>query len=102
MSSPSGGLGEGNNARKALPQKRKRRSGRSGKGKKQTTEGLGIGSCFVGLDANIPDGFVTGDRVFVRLKDTGKEIYNDIAERDYGEWLDVGFNGVLTDRRQGS
>jgi len=28
------------------------------------------------------------------LKDTGKEIYNDIAEGGYGEWLDVGVNGV--------
>ena len=52
------------------------------------------GSSSAGLNQNIPEGFVAGDRVFVRLKDTGKEIYNDIAEGGYGEWLDVGVNGV--------
>ena len=79
MSSPSGDLVAGKNAWKALPRKRKRRSGRNGKGKKQVTEGLVSGSSSAGPNQNIPAGFVAGDRVFVRLKDTGKEIYNDIA-----------------------
>ena len=58
------------------------------------TEGLVSGNSSAGPNQNIPAGFVAGDRVFVRLKDTGKEIYNDIAEGGYGEWLDVGVNGV--------
>ena len=52
------------------------------------------GSSSAGPNQNIPAGFVAGDRVFVRLKDTGKEIYKYVAEEGYGEWLDVGVNGV--------
>lgn len=42
----------------------------------------------------IPGGFVTGDRVFYRDKDTGKAIYSDIEYGKYGTWRDIGDNGV--------
>ena len=82
---PSAGcIGEGRNAREALPRKRKHNNGKSGRRKKQTTEGLGSGK-FLGVSSNIPRGFVAGDRVFVRLQDTEKEKYSDIGAGGYVE-----------------
>lgn len=54
-----------------------------------------------GLLNDVPGGFVSGDRVFVRDCDTGKEWYCDVEGSSYGDCLEVGDNGVVWGEGEG-
>lgn len=46
------------------------------------------------ISCDIPGGYVDGDRVFVRDRENGMEMYCDIQQGNYGQWLPTGMNGV--------